>query len=254
MDIRKILLIEDEPAAALRLRHLLNEVFPSGRIVDTLDSVEAAVTWLSQNRADLIFMDVQLADGLCFEIFDQVHIDVPVIFITAYDAYALKAFRVQALDYLLKPIKQGELQEAIDRFTAREISLPDADQVRSISTDREYRQRYMVKLGTTMRVVDVSSIAYIYTESKTTFLMTREGRRFPLDYSLEALEGQLDPVLFFRANRQFILHWQAIRDMHMHTKSRVRVDTDPVAPQKIIVSTEKSASFKQWLAGHNESS
>ena len=252
MDHRRILLIEDEPAAAKRLQQLIREVYPSGEVVDTLDRVDAAVSWLSQHQADLIFMDVQLADGLCFEIFDQVRVDVPVIFTTAYDAYALKAFRVQALDYLLKPIKQNELEEAIRRFTSRAIAPPPAAAVQSINLGTEYRQRFMVKLGTTMRVVDVSSIAYLYTESKTTFLMTTEGRRFPMDYSLEVLESQLDPALFFRANRQFILHIEAIRDMHVHSKSRVRVQTDPPAPQEIIVSTEKSSGFKRWLAGHEK--
>lgn len=248
----QILIIEDEPLAAVRLQGMILEILPQARILATIDSVEEAAIWLGQNRPDLIMMDVQLADGLCFNLFNRVDVQAPVIFTTAYDAYALKAFRVQALDYLLKPLKRNELKEALDRYQRMLPPLPNLTQIREIYSgeqDPKYRDRYLVRLGTSIRVVDIRDIALIYTESKNTFLMTREGRRFPLDYSLEAIESQLDPALFFRANRQYILSLSSIGEMHVHTKSRIRVTTNPASPTPIIVSTEKSAEFKRWLAG-----
>ncbi len=252
----RILIIEDEPLAASRLKGLILEILPQAQVLAIVDSIEASVVWLQNHYSDLIFMDVQLADGLCFDIFKQVDIKVPVIFTTAYDAYALKAFRVQALDYLLKPMKRHEVKEALDRFQKLIPPVPDLDQVRDIYAGEpvpEFRQRYLVRLGTAIRVIEIPDIALIYTESKNTFLLTKEGRRFPVDYSLEAMESQLDPTLFFRANRQYILALNAIRQMFVHTKSRVKVQTDPPAPSQIIVSTEKSAQFKRWLAGNDES-
>lgn len=252
----RILIIEDEPLAASRLKSLIHDILPKAEFLAVLDSVEASCAWLSKEQPDLILMDVQLADGLCFEIFQQVNIQVPVIFTTAYDAYALKAFRVQALDYLLKPLKRIEVKEALDRFQKMTPPMPDLKQVRDIYAGEpvpEFRERYLVRLGTSIRIVEIPDIALIYTESKNTFLMTKEGRRFPLDYSLEAMENQLDPTLFFRANRQYILALHAIREMYVYTKSRVKVNTDPPSPTQIIVSTEKSAQFKRWLSGNNGS-
>lgn len=256
MTPKHILLIEDEPAAAQRLQKLILEFVPDAAIEAIVDSIEASILWLKNNQPDLIFMDVQLSDGLCFDIFEKVNVTAPVVFTTAYDAYAIKAFRVQALDYLLKPLKRIEVKEALDRFQKMIAPHPDLDQVKDIYNDKpapEFRQRYLVRLGSTIRVIEIPDIALIYTESKNTFLMTKEGRRFPLDYSLEAMESQLDPALFFRANRQYILALHAIREMYVYTKSRVKVNTDPPSPTQIIVSTEKSAQFKRWLSGNNES-
>ncbi len=247
-----ILLIEDEPTAAQRLQKLILELLPPAKIDAILDSVEASVRWLADHQPDLIFMDVQLADGLCFEIFEQANVTAPVVFTTAYDDYALKAFRVQALDYLLKPLKRTELQEAIRRVRKAAPPQVNVEQVNAIYAGEpipDYRQRFLVRLGASIRVIETQDIALIYTESKNTFLMTSEGRRFPLDYSLEALEKQLDPALFFRANRQYIVGLHAIREMYVYSKSRVKVHTEPAAPSEIIVSTEKSGSFKRWLAG-----
>lgn len=255
MQTPKILILEDEPLAASRLKNLILEILPQAQILTVLDSVESAVTWLRQHHADLIFMDVQLADGLCFEVFKQVDIQQPVIFTTAYDAYAIKAFRIQALDYLLKPLKRAEVNEALNRFRKMHPPIPDLDQVSDIYQGAnlpEFRQRYLVRLGTTIRVVETQDIAFIYTESKNTFLMTTEGRRYPVDHSLETIEGQLNPAHFFRANRQYILALHAIGNMHVHSKSRVKVNTVPPAPTQIIVSTEKSAQFKRWLAGQDK--
>ncbi|MCF8238402.1 MAG: LytTR family DNA-binding domain-containing protein [Saprospiraceae bacterium] len=251
MTPQHILLIEDEPTAAERLQKLILELLPSAQIEAVLDSVEDSVRWLKTHKPDLIFMDVQLADGLCFEIFEKVDVATPVVFITAYDDYALKAFRVQALDYLLKPLKRNELEEALGRVQ----ELPphvNTEQVKAIYAGEpipDFRHRFLVRLGASIRVVETPDIALIYTESKNTFLMNTEGRRYPLDFSLEALEKQLDPAVFFRANRQYIVALHAIREMYVYSKSRVKVHTEPPAPSEIIVSTEKSASFKRWLAG-----
>ncbi len=256
MTPKHILLIEDEPAAAERLQKLILEFLPSAQIAATLDSVEASVRWLKSQKPDLIFMDVQLADGLCFEIFEQVDVTTPVVFTTAYDAYAQKAFRVQALDYLLKPLKRNELEEALQRVQDIPPPLVNTGQVKAIYAGEsipDFRQRFLVRLGASIRVIEIPDIALIYTESKNTFLMNTEGRRYPLDYSLEALEKQLDPTLFFRANRQYIVALHAIREMYVYSKSRVKVNTEPPSPSEIIVSTEKSASFKRWLSGDDHS-
>lgn len=256
MKALQILIIEDEITAAERLKNMLLREDPSLHIMDILDSVESSVTFLQDQQPDLIFMDVQLADGICFGIFDAVTITCPIVFTTAYDAFALKAFRVQALDYLLKPLKAEELSQALKRAKAtQQLLLPDPIQIQAIlkgQPGHEFRERFLVRLGATIRVVEVADIAYAYTEQKSVFVMTRIGRRFPLDITLEQLEKQLDPTVFFRLNRQFIVHIHAIKEMHVHSKARVKVIAEPAAPSEIIVSTERSAQFKLWLAGETQ--
>ncbi len=256
MKALQVLIIEDEITAAERLKDMLHREDPTIEVMEILDSVETSVTWLQTHKPDLIFMDVQLADGICFPIFDAVTISCPIVFTTAYDAYALKAFRVQALDYLLKPLKADELSQALTRAKDLQQSLlPDPVQIQAIlrgQPGHDFRERFLVRLGATIRVVEVADIAYAYTEQKSVFVMTRVGRRFPLDITLEQLEKLLDPTVFFRLNRQFILHIQAIKEMHMHSKARIKVIAEPAAPSEIIVSTERSAQFKNWLAGEHQ--
>lgn len=255
----KILLIEDENAAARRLEKLLVEIAPEAEIVGRLDSVEAAIEWFQNHpQPELILLDIHLADGASFEIFEHVKIKSPVIFTTAYDEYALQAFKVNAVDYLLKPIKTNELAEAIDKYKRIfQVSAPSADYTGLLQTLRQqegshnYLRRMLIRFSNSFRLVDMSDAAYFYTKDKITFLVTRStGKRFPVDYPLDKLEGLLDPAVFFRINRQFIIHVESIKEMHPYSKSRVKIDLEPpTVDLETIVSTERSSEFKKWLVG-----
>lgn len=249
-----VIIIEDENAAARRLEKLLKEVAPETIVLQQLDSVETSVIWLQNNpQPDLIFMDIHLADGASFEILQYVPIKCPVIFTTAYDEYALQAFKVNAVDYLLKPIKSAELTAALDKY--RDVfRAPVSDYSSLLETLRrqEGMQRMLIRLGQSMKLIDLSDAAYFYTKDKITFVILRTGgKRYPVEYPLDRLENLLDKRAFFRINRQFIVNVAAIREMHPYSKSRVKIDLDPATDMETIVSTERSAEFKKWLVGEN---
>lgn len=252
-----VLIIEDENAAARRLEKLLKEVAPEVEILQHLDSVETSVLWLEQNpQPDLIFLDIHLADGASFDIFEHVKINCPIVFTTAYDEYALQAFKVNAVDYLLKPIKSADLQAALEKYrNLFKPAAPAADYARLLETLRQqgepnYLQRMLIRFGHSLKLVEVSDAAYFYTKNKITFLITRSGgKRYPIDYPLDKLETLLDRRSFFRINRQFIVNVAAIKEMHPYSKSRVKVDLEPPIDLETIVSTERSAEFKKWLVG-----
>jgi DNA-binding LytR/AlgR family response regulator len=257
MNIRKVLIVEDEMLAAERLQGMLQRLDHNLEVVAILDTAEDTIAWLAGYRPDLIFMDIHLADGPCFRIFEESPIACPVVFTTAYDAYALKAFRLQALDYLLKPLKAEELAESLRRASSEgPAPSPDPLLLRQASEGEElpsFRERFLLRLGGNLKSLEVSDIALAYTESKTSFALTFSGKRLPLDFTLEQMEKQLDPDRFFRLNRQYLACRQAVRGMHILPKSKIRVETDPPAPSDIIVSSERSASFKHWMGGERES-
>lgn len=252
-----ILIIEDENAAARRLEKLVGEIAPEAQIADRLDSVEAAVLWLKNNpKPDLILLDIHLADGSSFEIFQHVDVTSPIIFTTAYDEYALQAFKENTVDYLLKPIKVNELQAAIEKFKRLYQPQPVHD-YRALSEailrqggGASYIRRMLIRFSNSFKLIDMSDVAYFYTKDKITFLVSRSsGKRFPADYPLDKLEEMLDPDVFFRINRQFILNVSSIKEMHPYSKSRVKIDLDPPIDLETVVSTERSAEFKRWLVG-----
>lgn len=254
----KILIIEDENAAARRLEKLLAEIEPEAVVLQRLDSVEASVLWLQGNpQPDLILLDIHLADGSSFEIFEHVTVTCPIIFTTAYDEFALQAFKVNAVDYLLKPIKTNELSAALDKYK-RVFKAVTQDYSALLDTLRKqtgqnYLRRMLIRFGNSIKLVDMADVAYFYTKDKITFLVSRSsGKRFPVDYPLDKLEGMLDPATFFRINRQFIINVAAIKEMHPYSKSRVKVDLEPNTDLETIVSTERSAEFKKWLVGEQE--
>lgn len=251
-----ILIVEDEEAALKRMMKMLPEVEPAAKVVGHTSTVQASVEWLRDNPApDLAFFDVRLGDGDSFSIFKQVEVPCPVIFITAYDQYAMKAFQVQAINYLLKPLKKEELAEAIARYkattTVRDLSNLSIAPAASTAADRPTAliKRFLIRYGDHFRVVEPKDIAYIYSLEKNTFLRTKEGRDLPLDESLDRLEKQLDPEKFFRLNRQVIIHFQSIKELVAYSKSRVKVMMDPPFGEDAVVSSERSAEFKRWLAG-----
>ncbi len=245
------LIIEDEDAAARRLAKMIQEIDPSLKIVSQLDSIEASLNWFAQHpMPDLIFMDISLADGLSFEIFKYQEINKPVIFTTAFDQYTLQAFKVNAVDYLLKPIKKAELEQAINKFV--KLHKPSETNYKELAQTMqrdEYNSRFLIRFGQTIKVVEFRDVAYFYTEDKITFLITKEGKRYPIEPSLEKLDEMADPRSYFRINRQFIVGIESIKEMYAYSKSRVKLILDPPIDKETIVSTERSPVFKKWLMG-----
>lgn len=245
----KIILVEDEEAAVRRLSKMINKLRPSAEIVDVLDSVEDTINWFIQYPSpDLLILDVHLSDGISFEIFNHIQIDCPIVFTTAYDQYAVKAFSIHAVDYLLKPIKIKELDRALHRSSAR-LNQNQLQALQKTYPQQSLPKRVLVRIGKTIKVIAYDQAAYFYTKDKITFLYTFDGHRYPIDSSLERLEELIDPRQFFRINRQFIVNLKAISEMHSYSKSRVKIDLKPHAPLSTIVSSERSARFKKWLIG-----
>ncbi|MEP6795147.1 MAG: LytTR family DNA-binding domain-containing protein [Saprospiraceae bacterium] len=247
-----ILIVEDEKPAATRLSNMLKKAEPDAEIIGITDGVESTLNFLDQHAPpDLVFMDIHLADGSGLEIFKHYSFKgIGVIFSTAYDQYAIEAFKMNAVYYLLKPIKQEELELALNRFKQHKEKTNDYKEIVSRLLPRQGNdKRFLIRMGQSLRLVHQSDIAYFYTSDKITFMMTREGRKYPMDYTLENLEEIIDSSKFFRINRQYIIHIDAIQQMHAHSKARVRIDLLPVAHEEVIVSTEKSPLFKKWLEG-----
>jgi two-component system LytT family response regulator len=250
----RILIIEDEAAAAERLARLLKEAAPEAEILQTLDSVEGALEWLDQNPApDLILSDIELADGSSFEIFGQAGSPCPVIFTTAYDKYAIQAFKVNSVDYLLKPIKAPELAGALEKYRKLRQPAQQIDYALLAKAIREeqpsHQKRIVIRYGQNIKAIEISDAAYFFIESRVTLVVTKEGKRYPVDYNLDQLEGILDPEKFYRINRKMIVGIHAIESMYAYSKSRVKLSLKPASDQEAIVSTERSPHFKRWLTG-----
>lgn len=249
----KVLIIEDEPQAAQRLENLVKGLEPSAEIAGKIDSIKRAVEWLSKQTPDLIFMDIQLADGISFSIFEQCTVKSPVIFTTAYDAYALKAFKVNSIDYILKPVDKDELQAALTKFKTlvkqepeTKILLDNIGQAVQMLTKR-YKTRFMIKVGEHIRTVEIENILYFYSQEKTTFCVTLDGRNFILDYTMEQLEEMTDPTRFFRINRKYLIASNAIQDIITYTNSRLRLVIKNSTDNDIVVARERVQEFKDWL-------
>ena len=243
-----ILIIEDENAAARRLKNILEEIDPEMEVVGQTDGIESSLHWLKSNEApDLIFLDIHLSDGRCFEIFNHITIDNPIIFTTAYDEYAIQAFKLNTIDYLLKPVKKAELIKAIQKLKNRNNF--DYKKLARAMQQGKKQQRILVRIGNNLKLIDLSNTAYITTYNKMTVITTKTGQKLNVDYSLDKLEAMLDDRNFFRINRQFIVNIEAIKKMSMASKSRVRLELDPPSQELIIVSTDRSPKFKKWLVG-----
>ncbi|QMW05001.1 LytR/AlgR family response regulator transcription factor [Spirosoma foliorum] len=254
-----VLLIEDEELAVFRLTELLSEVAPQVRIVQTTPSVEASVAYLkTAPDLDLIFMDIELADGQSFEIFDQTTVSAPIIFTTSYDEYAIKAFKVNSIDYLLKPIKQQELAaslEKYDQLNHRLHSQPvqviaiDAliQQLRQQTQPADYRRRFLVRHLSQWLPIDVTDIAYFHYEERVTLLRTLGGQKYSLDYNLEELEDMLDPSLFFRVNRQFLISINSVQQIHSYFHHKLKLVLKPAPTDEVLVSRERATDFRKWM-------
>ncbi|UFH53486.1 LytTR family DNA-binding domain-containing protein [Spirosoma sp. KNUC1025] len=252
-----ILLIEDEELAVRKLSKLLQEIDPTVQIVGSMASVRASVDFLkSQPAPDLILMDIELADGQSFEIFEQTPVESPVIFTTSYDEYALKAFKVNSIDYLLKPIKRHELEASLakhkrllDRPVVQERVAFDSlvQQLRQQLQPTEHRKRFLVRHLTQWMPVEVSDIAYFFSEEGVSLFRTKTNQKFSIDYTLDELESMLDPSQFFRANRQFIVDITAVQQIHPHFNNKLKLTLKPASEHEILVSRERATDFKKWM-------
>ncbi|MCE7991852.1 MAG: response regulator transcription factor [Roseivirga sp.] len=252
----KVLIIEDEAPAFRRLQKILDEIKPEIEIIDVIDSVEDSVKWLKNHQApDLIFMDIQLSDGISFEIFEYVKITNPVIFTTAFDEYMLRAFKVNSIDYLLKPIKTDDLASSLKKYEEMRSAFMEKDHTRDINTliqhirldDKKYKNRFLVKKGDKLLSIESRDIAYFQTRNGVVSLVTLADRKHMVDYTLDELGQQLDPNDFFRANRQYLIHFSLIKEVHRYHKGKLLVEAKLKTDQPILISEEKSSLFKRWL-------
>jgi len=252
----KILLLEDELPALERLEKLLLAHCPEHTVVGKLNSLQAAKSWLSSSaKADLILADIQLGDGLSLEFFKSENWQIPVIFTTAYDEYSLQAFKLNSIDYLLKPIKAVELIAAIEKCAAqldnKTAALIDYAKLAEALANREarYQTRLLIRYGQTLKAVDIDSVAYFFVDSRVVSLQSFDGKMLPIDQNLDELEQLLNPKQFFRINRKVIVNVRAIKSMHAYSRSRVHLSLEPATTIDTLVSTERSPIFKKWLEG-----
>ena len=251
-----VLIIEDEKPAAQHLTALLRRYNDRLIVLDQLDTVKKAVRWLAEQPApDLIFMDIQLADGLSFAIFEQVTVPAPVIFTTAYDQYAIQAFKVNSVDYLLKPISLDELSAAMQKFEKWHHNAAPATMVTTMSQiqqaigmlTNQYKSRFVVKVGEHIKGIPVADILYFLSQEKMTYAQTQEGRRYIIDYSLDQVENLVDPQVFFRISRQWMVRFAAIEDVIAYSGSRLKLKLKHSHDNNVLVSRERVGAFRQWL-------
>src|SRR5688572_384524 len=248
----KTIIIEDENLTAKRLESLLHKYDPAIQILGVLPSVQEAVEWFKSNPSpDLIFMDIHLEDDLAFKIFEQVKVKAPVVFTTAYDEYMIKAFKVNSIDYLLKPINYEELVQAIEKFkTLRSQSaVPDMETLLQIigKKEPEYKTRFMITVGTRIRSIEIEEIAYFYSEEKMTFMVTKEGQQLPIDFSLDKLTSLLNPRDYFRISRQFLVRFESIQNVQTYIKGKLKLELTPKTKFEVLVSGDRMTDFKEWL-------
>ena len=250
----KILIIEDEISAQIQLEKLISTNFPDSEIMAKLDSVSESVVWLGQNRPDLIFMDVELSDGECFDIFRQVNINIPVIITTAYNTYAVQAFKVNSIDYLLKPIDKEEFINAVEKsIRINQQNRPDYKLIERLlikSAAKEYKKRFIVKQSDQIIILNIEDIAYFYSEDKVTFIVNKAGKRYISDLSLDNLEEQLDPRIFFRLSRGCIANINSVQSVSKHFNSRLKIKLNPPLIDDVLISRIRVPEFINWLEGN----
>lgn len=250
----KTLIVEDELLTQNNLRNLITKQFSDLEIVGMIGSVKGAIEWLKnpENRVDLIFLDVELSDGMCFDIFDQVQTDAKIIITTAYDTYAIQAFKINCIDYLLKPIDPEELRAALTR--CRKMQQPANFDVAALrkalgESSTHYKSRFVIRLGDRILLLKTDEIAYIYAEDKSTYAITREGKRHILDLTLDAVQEAVDPKRFFRISRSQIVAIDAIESISKHVNNRLKISLQPKPEFDSFVSRFRIADFLEWLEG-----
>lgn len=244
----KVLIVEDEPMAQANLSRTLQKYYPDLEIVGMTSSVSGTVEWLKEHSADVIFMDVELSDGDCFSIFRQINVDAKIVMTTAYDSYAVKAFEVNSVDYLLKPIEKEDLDRAVQRCRNSAGVTDMSSLLSTISgTQHEYRQKFMVRLNDKILPIPVSDIAYFLSEDKVTWMFTSDGAKYVLDQSLDVLSSQLSPSRFFRISRGCIIASSAVQSIIKLQGGRLKINAVPRSGPEILVSRSRSDDFLQWL-------
>jgi DNA-binding LytR/AlgR family response regulator len=252
----RILIIEDEPIAASQLSALVLKLRPGWSVAGICDTVKSTVRWINENGLpDLAFFDIQLGDGLSFNVFEQLQFTAPVIFTTAFDEYAIRAFKVNSIDYLLKPIVEADMEKALQKFEKQQapnhgfISAEIVSMLKNSLRNENYKKRYLVKTGDRLKSLDIGNVAYFYSMEKATFAKTTDGKDFLLDYSLDSIEKQVNPNLFFRINRKHMVSLTAITDVLAYSNSRLKLTINHTNNNDFLVAREKVKAFKNWLEG-----
>lgn len=248
-----ILIVEDEKPAAEQLMRLLRKELPEAFFHGPLGSVQSSVEWLQKNPApDLIFLDIQLEDGPSFEIFKETQVKAPIIFCTAYDQYALKAFKLNSIDYLLKPVEPEELERALEKY--RQWNQPAENPLDSNTLQQllhpgkaQHKNRFVIKVGEKLNIVPTEEIDFFVSAGKFTFLQTEQGRQYPIDQSLDRLQEILDPDKFYRISRKYIVSFPAIREVRSYSSSRLKLQLRHSDDQDVMVSRDRTGGFKEWL-------
>lgn len=249
----KIAIVEDEHLAAAKLEKMILNYDSGIEVTAKLSSVEEAVDWLKNNSTpDLLFLDIQLTDGTSFDIFQQVKVECPIIFTTAYDQYALDAFQLHSIDYLIKPISQQKLDAALNKLSNLTDVLSGQKSISEVlkaikSSERGYKSRFLVKTGSTLKSIETKEISYLFSEDKLVFLMTLAGNRMVINETLDELEKLLDPSQFFRISRQFIVSFKSVSKVHQHFKGRLKVELVPKPADEIYISNRRASAFKSWM-------
>ncbi len=252
----RALIIEDEELAAEHLQNLIKQSGRGIEILDVLGSIKETIDWfVDNNTPDLIFMDIQLSDGLSFHIFNKINIICPVIFTTAYEEYAIRAFKVNSVDYLLKPVNQEDINYAIDKFRSlKKQEIKAEDQTLNYKIEmvlqtltKNYKSRFVVNVGKHIRMIEVEKISYFFSMQKATFLREDSGKTYDINYSLDQLETLVDPELFFRINRQFLVNIKSIKDLIYYSRSILKVKLAHQDDDGVFVSRKKLKSFRLWL-------
>jgi len=253
----KIIIIEDEKRAANRLEKIILSIDPSILVVEIIPSVVKGIEYLNNNsEPDLIFSDIQLEDGISFEIFDSTKISCPIIFTTAYNQYAIQAFKVNGIDYLLKPIDEDEVKVALEKFKKLAKSqnpIPDQKDLlaaiaKSLKTD-QFKSRFMIKVGTKIKTIECQDIVCFYSQDKGTYLQNKEGRNYDIDYTIESLYDIIDPKKFFKISRKYIVNIKGIEEITAWSNSRLKLNLKGSSDENIIVARERTKEFKEWLGG-----
>ncbi|WP_281615501.1 LytTR family DNA-binding domain-containing protein [Flammeovirga sp. SubArs3] len=253
----KVLIVEDEAPSARKLKMLLGKIVEDFEVINILESIEECLEFFeSGEQVDLIFMDIHLSDGNSFEVFDQMEVDTPIIFTTAFDQYAIKAFKQNSIDYLLKPINASDLEKSVEKF--KKIYASDNSSNESINYEllgkmvaqqvsQEYKERFMVSYRDELRSIRVEDIAYIFAESKAVFIQVNDGKVYDINYTMDQVEKNLNPKKFFRINRKYIVQIDAIESVSWYSKTKLRVFTTPEIPTELFVPADKITKFKDWL-------
>ncbi|WP_422859959.1 LytR/AlgR family response regulator transcription factor [Flagellimonas sp. S174] len=250
----KVAILEDEPLAAEKLERYLQKYSGAIEILNIMPSLDMAIPWIEshKNEVDLFFMDVQLSDGLSFEIFNRIRLNKPIIFTTAFDEFAIDAFKVNSIDYLLKPIKFTDLTKALQKLDTVKSQYANTTKLNSLQQlvgKKTFKDRFLVKMGNHLNSISTESIHIFYAEGRDVYLINHDGKRYMLDFTLETLEEMINPKLFFRVNRSYLVNLNAINDVLVYSNRRLKLVTESKPEKEIIVSREKVTDFKKWFEG-----